>query len=162
MSVGNPLIAGFMYSKIQEAENKNIKVEYQIEIKKEASVIPEYELVEMAGILIDNAIEALNKMEDGTNDFNDEKKIYIYMQESKEHMEMIVANTSNYYKDDLTERFFEVGYSSKGKGRGIGLVKLKRMVHEKNGEIVVSNELHHGRNYLTFTITIPKEKRQKS
>ena len=156
LSAGNPLIAGFIYSKVQEAENNNIKAEYQIEIKKETSVIPEYELVEMAGVLIDNAIEALNYIGEDENDNNSVKRIFISMKETEELLEVIVANTSNYYEDDLTERFFEAGYSSKGKGRGIGLSKLKRMVHDRKGEIMVSNDLHNGTNYLTFTITIPK------
>lgn len=162
LSAGNPLIAGFMYSKIQEAENNNIKVEYHIEIKKETSVIPEYELLEMASIMIDNAIEALNNMKESTNDYSPVKIIYISMKETEEHVELIVANSSYYYEDDMTERFFETDYSSKGKGRGIGLSKLRRMVQERNGEIMVSNDMKYGINYLTFTITIQKEKRQKA
>ncbi len=161
LSAENPLIAGFVYSKIQEAEGKNISVAYEMEIKKETSVIPEYELVEMAGILIDNAIEALNSIESDTNDSNFVKRIYISMKETEKQLEVIVANTSNYYEDDMTEMFFEVGYSSKGKGHGIGLSKLKRMVQERKGEIIVSNALHEESNYLTFTITIPNEKRRK-
>lgn len=156
LSAGNPLITGFMYSKIQEAENNNIKVEYQIEIKKETSIIPEYELVEMVGIMIDNAVEALSCIGE-ENDYNNPvKKIYISMKETEELVEVIVANTSDYYEDDVTEMFFTPGYSSKGKGRGIGLSKLKHIVRERRGEIIVSNELRDGRNYLTFNVSIPK------
>ncbi|MBD5496144.1 MAG: GHKL domain-containing protein, partial [Lachnospiraceae bacterium] len=121
----------------------------------------EYELIEMAGILIDNAVEALKNIHEGTKDCNMIKKIYIFMKEIEEHVEVIVANTSNYYEDDMTERFFEAGYSSKGKGRGIGLSKLKRMVHERKGEIMVSNELIDGINYLAFTVKIQKGDRKK-
>lgn len=166
LSSGNPLIAGFLYSKIQEAEGKGIIVDYQIDMQKTASDIPEYELVEITGILMDNAVEALsNANEDANNEAkngNSDKKLYISMKENEEYVELIAANTSNYYDEDMTARFFEQGYSSKGKGRGIGLTKLKRMVHGRKGEIMVSNEMNDGRNYLTFTITIPKEKRQKS
>lgn len=162
LSTGNPLIAGFLYSKVQEAENNNIKVEYQIEINKETSVIPEYELVEMAAIMIDNAIEALNNTSEDVNNNDTVKGIYISMKETDEYVQVIVANTSDYYEDDITERFFEAGYSSKGKERGLGLSKLRRMVYERNGEIMVSNERRDERNYLTFTITLAKEKRQKS
>lgn len=156
LSAGNPLIAGFIYSKVQEVENNSIKAEYQIEIKKETAVIPEYELVEMAGILIDNAMEALNNSSENVNNYDTVKGIYISMKETEEYVEVIVANTSDYYEEDMTERFFETGYSSKGKGRGIGLSKLKRMVYERKGEVMVSNNLRDGRNYLTFTVTIPK------
>ncbi|MCM1264253.1 MAG: GHKL domain-containing protein [Butyrivibrio sp.] len=162
LTSGNPLVAGFMYSKIQEAESKNIEVEYKIEIGKETLAVPEYELVEMMGILTDNAIEALNNFNVDTEDGNHIKKIYFSIKEMEEYIELIVANTSAYYEEDMTEHFFESGYSSKGKGRGIGLYKLKRLVHERNGNIIVSNEMHSDENYLTFTISIPKEKRQKS
>lgn len=160
LSTGNPLIAGFMYSKIQEAEGKDIEVEYKVEVKKEILAVPEYELVEIIGILMDNAVEALDN-----NDAEDEKKIkkmYVSIKDTEECAEIIVANSSNYFEEDMTERFFETGYSSKGKGRGIGLAKLKKMVNEKGGNITVSNELRSEVNYLTFTVTISKEKRRKS
>ena len=89
------------------------------------------------------------------------RRICITMKETDEKVELIVANTSAYYEDDMTERFFETGYSSKGKGRGIGLSKLKRLVHDRKGDIIVSNELYGERNYLTFTINIPKDKNKK-
>lgn len=166
LSSGNPLIAGFLYSKIQEAEGKGITVDYQIDMQKTASAIPEYELVEITGILMDNAVEALSNVHESINDEakneNTDKKMHISIKETEEYVELIVANISDYYDEDMTERFFEQGYSSKGKGHGIGLSKLKRMVHSRKGEIMVSNEMNDGRNYLTFTITIPKEKKQKS
>ncbi|MCM1048745.1 MAG: GHKL domain-containing protein [Clostridiales bacterium] len=162
LASGNPLIAGFMYSKIQEAESKCIEVEYEIEIKKETLVVPEYELVEMMGILTDNAIEALTNVDADTEGSNPIKKIFFSIKDTERNIELVVANTSAYYEDDMTARFFENGYSSKGKGRGIGLSKLKRLVHERNGNIIVSNEKRGGENCLIFTVVIPKEKRQKS
>ncbi|MCM1087637.1 MAG: GHKL domain-containing protein [Muribaculaceae bacterium] len=166
VSSGNPLIAGFLYSKIQEAEAKGIMVEYHIGIGKTDSFIPEYELVEMIGILVDNAIEALTCGDTKTDSENGVLKIRLTLQETETTMELIVANTSAIYEEDMTERFFESGYSSKGKGRGIGLSKLKRFVQDKQGVIIVSNELYENRNYLVFTIQIEKhigkEKRQKS
>ncbi|MCM1143992.1 MAG: GHKL domain-containing protein [Blautia sp.] len=171
VSSGNPLIVGFLYSKIQEAETKGIEVEYHIGMKKTDAFIPEYELVEMIGILMDNAIEALSGTDKETT-FESAvlKKIRLMLQETETAMELTVANTSEIYEEDMTERFFESGYSSKGKGRGIGLSKLKRLVQDKRGVIIVSNELYGNRNYLTFTLQIPKrtvkqitkEKRQKS
>ena len=162
LSVGNPLISGFLYSKIQEAEKKDIAVEYQIAMQKTASVVPEYELVEMVGILMDNAIEALSNEIEIADVESSFKGIRVSIQETESELELMVANTSAYFDEDMTEHFFEAGYSSKGKGRGIGLSRLKRMVHERQGEIVVSNELWAGRNYLTFVIGMSKEKRQKS
>ena len=77
------------------------------------------------------------------------------MKETEEKLELKVANTSAYLEEDITEYFFETGYSSKGNGRGIGLSKLKRMVYEKMGDIIVSNENYDDSNYLKFSIMIP-------
>lgn len=166
LSTGNPLISGFLYSKIQEAESKGITLEYHIGVTEIETILPEYELIEMMSILTNNAIEALSKPEENpdTDSLNDEKcfkKIYIFLKESEEienSIELTVANTSEYCEEDVTEHFFETGYSSKGKGRGIGLPKLKRLVHDRKGDIIVSNERYEGRNCLAFIIRLPKEK----
>lgn len=162
LSTGNPLISGFLYSIIREAESKGIDFEYQVGIKGTDMIVPEYELIEMMGILVDNAIEELGKdgAEDNKASAEEEKrtkKICLSLKEIENEVEISVANTSKYYEDDITEHFFEAGYSSKGKSRGIGLPKLKRMVHDKSGAIIVSNEIYDERNYLVFTIKIPKK-----
>ena len=133
LSSGNPLIAGFLYSKIQQAESLHISMDYKMGIQKTETIIPEYELVEMSGILLDNAIEALSGMEDE----NFIKKIYFLMQETESGIKIISANTSPYYEEDLTAYFFEPGYSSKGANRGLGLSKLKRLVQNRKGTIMV-------------------------
>ena len=150
LTSGNPLIAGFLYSKIREAENCNITVDYKIGIAETETAIPEYELVEMAGILLDNAIEALNNMSEKET----VRKIYFSIKNIEDGIELIVANTSPYYEEDMTARFFESGYSSKGQNRGIGLSKLKHLVQDRKGDFMVYNELHNDMNYLTFEIKL--------
>ncbi|MCM1251886.1 MAG: GHKL domain-containing protein [Clostridium sp.] len=156
LSTGNPLISGFLYSKMQEAESKGIQIEYHIGVTKIEAILPEYELIEMMGILTDNAIEALSKTDEEKKETFKEIRILLKAIEDENCVELTVANTSKHYDDDMTQHFFESGYSSKGKGRGIGLSKLKRLVQEKKGDIIVSNELYHMRNYLTFTVRLPK------
>lgn len=151
LSSGNPLIAGFVYSKIREAESSHIIFDYRIGLRKETA-IPEYELVDIAGILLDNAIEALH----GTDEENFERKIYFSIGETEESIDLLCANTSPRYEEDLTDHFFESGYSSKGQNRGIGLAKLKRLVQNRNGTITVYNEDRQNANYLTFEIKLPK------
>ncbi|MBO5208756.1 MAG: GHKL domain-containing protein [Lachnospiraceae bacterium] len=149
LSSGNPLITGFLYSKIQEAEMKGIIVEYDLGIKKKM-LFPEYELIEMLGILLDNAIEALEKKE------IPKKQIYISVKENQNELEIMVANNGIDCKNERIDKFFERGYSSKGENRGIGLAKLKSLVYEKNGNIVVSNEQYHDDNFLIFEMVVPK------
>lgn len=165
LSTGNPLISGFLYSKIQKMESKDIDFEYQIGIKGTDMTVPEYELIEMMGILVDNAMEALDRNKEDNDKQSDEeiddkkknRKIYLSLKDTGNGMELSVANTSRYYEEDMTEYFFEAGYSSKGRNRGIGLTKLKRIIHDKGGDIIVSNEFYEERNYLMFMIKIPNK-----
>ncbi len=152
LSSGNPLIAGFLYSKIRQAESCRIDMDYKMGIQKTETTIPEYELVEMSGILLDNAIEALSGMENE----NFVKKIFFSIQETESGIKIIAANTSPYYEEDLTAYFFEPGYSSKGANRGLGLSKLKKLVQNRKGTITVYNELRNDLNYLAFEIELPK------
>ena len=152
LSSGNPLIAGFLYSKIRQAESCHIDMDYKMGIQKTETTIPEYELVEMSGILLDNAIEALSGMENE----NFVKKIFFSMQETESGIKIIAANTSPYYEEDLTAYFFESGYSSKGANRGLGLSKLKKLIQNRKGTIMVYNEMRNDLNYLTFEIELPK------
>lgn len=151
LTTKNPLIAGFLYRKIQEIYNRNIEVNYKIAIDENPNIISEYELVEMLGILLDNAAEAL----EGTEDIV--KKIYVELINTEADTQIIVANTSKKIENDEIREFFQKDFTSKGKGHGIGLKKLKKMVHEKEGEIVVSNQQIDGDNYMQFTIIIRRE-----
>lgn len=149
LSAGNPLLAGFLYKKGQEAEAKGIGMEYKIAVDSSQYNIPEYELVEVIGILVDNAIEALELLQ------NNMKKIRINITCNKGNMSIEVANSSKDIESNKIEEFFRADFSSKGSGRGIGLSKLKKMVKKRNGEIVVSNEEYDNTNFLQFMILLP-------
>lgn len=149
LSSGNPLITGFLYSKILEAEEKGIDVKYSIEIKKEIK-FPEYELVEMLGILLDNAIEALEKVQIS------KKCLHISVKEEQEKIIILVANNGVDCKKENISKFFDRGYSSKGENRGIGLSKLKYLVDGKKGDLIVYNEKYKEEDFLMFEIVLPK------
>ncbi len=153
LSIGNPLVAGFLYRKYQEAQKLEIEIECKVASKENNFFVPEYEIIEMLGILIDNAMEALSiRTVHG-------KKIYVEIKDTNEDLQIFVANISQYYGPDEISKFFQKDYSSKGKGRGIGLHKLKKVVQEKDGDIMVTNEKKDGNDYLRFGIILPKKGR---
>ncbi len=115
LSVKNPLIAGFLYSKLQEADSRDITIDYCINMPKESLVLPEYELIEMAGILLDNAMDALEKFPLQTTEKVQEKKIRFAIEETEEGLVLTTANTSDYYAEDMTAQFFETGTAVKEK-----------------------------------------------
>lgn len=154
LNVENPLIAGFLFCRMQEAEAKEIRIRHKINLK-ECDTVSEYELVEILGILLDNAIEAL------CNSTEKEKEINILVEQGKDRISITVANVSDVLSIGEMEKFWEKDISSKGKGRGIGLYKLKHLVNIKSGEIICYNEPYDGRNYLNFNIILPLQKGQK-
>ncbi|MCI8356326.1 MAG: GHKL domain-containing protein [Lachnospiraceae bacterium] len=153
LSIGNPLVAGFLFRKYQDAQKFEIEIECKVASKENNFFVPEYELIEILGILIDNAIEALSiRTVHG-------KKIYVEIKDTNENLQILVANISQYYGPDEICKFFQKDYSSKGKGHGIGLHKLKKVVKEKDGDIMVTNEKIDENNYLQFSIILPKKGR---
>ncbi len=149
LSSGNPLLAGFLYQKIQEAEKQKIKVDYKISVHEIGNNISEYEIVEVLGILFDNAMEALSNRQDV------EKKICVDIFFKDNQLCITVANNSEIFSKQKVNEFFQWGNSSKGKERGIGLAKLKKIVNQNEGEIIISNELYENDNFLKFCINIP-------
>lgn len=131
--VENPLIAGFLTVKIQEAERKGINVEHNCIFPKAKINIPEYQLIEMMGILLDNAIEAVEQMDTG-------KQIQIQLLMAEGIASFSVTNTYLVSNVKDISKFFTKGYSTKGDNRGIGLYKLKEMIQKQKGEISLLEE----------------------
>lgn len=130
--IENPLISGFMSVKIREAESKGIEVSHYCRFPDIDIKIPEYVLIEMMGILLDNAIEETEKLA--------HKKIKIHMTLINNIFNFSVVNTCKSENIQNISRFFERGYSSKGNNRGLGLTKIKRLVQKYKGDIWVSEE----------------------
>lgn len=151
LSAGNPLIAGFLYRKIQEAKEKGIDVEYKVIAGGSDFYIPEYELVEMLGVLLDNAIEAEEESEITP------KQVNVEIADRSWQFAFLVENTSRVFSQDEIDKFFQKDFTSKGKGHGIGLTKLKKMVHEIGGDLIVTNSMIDGMNYLRFGVMINKK-----
>ena len=145
--IENPLISGFISVKIQEAESKGIEVTHYCRFPDVDIKIPEYILIEMMGILLDNAIEATDKLE--------HKRIKIYMTLLDNIFDFSVVNTCKSENSENISKFFERGYSSKGNNRGLGLAKIKRLVQKYNGDIWMSEEDIDTDKALKFELNLP-------
>ena len=112
----NSTLAGFVYSKFKNAEQVGIEIEYDISFTGNTLIVL-YDLIEIVGVLMDNAIEAVTgsklpqKIKFLLNDYNG---LYISIKNP-------VINIS--YND--IEKFFEKEYTTKVSGSGIGLSKIK-------------------------------------
>lgn len=141
-------IIALIYEKINEALEQNIQVETSFTCSMSDSVVSDIVWVELIGTLFDNAIEALN-------DYDGPKKIWLEIGQTDKNKKIVrISNT--FWERSVNEihRFFEMGYSTKGKERGVGLYNVKKIVNKHNGEIIAINTERDDKSVITFEITI--------
>lgn len=134
IALEEPSVIALIYEKINEAVEREIHVETSFRCSMADSRISDMVWVDIIGTLLDNAIEALE-------DFDGARKIWLTIcKKDKNKISVQVRNT--YRKLTVTEtgRFFELGYSTKGDGRGVGLYNIKRIVDKNKGEIIAASE----------------------
>lgn len=150
LSAGSPILAGFLYSKIRMAEERGCVVEYLVNTTDgDRHIIPEYHTIEMLGILMDNAVEAVEA--------EDNRNLYVEILETAGRIKMTVSNTSVYISQTQILNFVKKGFSTKGEGRGLGLPFLTSLVNQYGGDLAVYNEEKDSVNWLVFSILITKE-----
>ena len=144
--VENPLIAGFINYEITRAINMGVDVKQSCVMPNISIKIPEYQIVEMLGILLDNAIEAMNNSE--------EKKMIIELRIDNQKLVFSVQNSCKNVTSSDFRVFFKNGYSTKGVNRGIGLAKLKNMVEQNGGDVHISSEELGHESMINIEVTI--------
>ena len=150
--IRNNIFAGFLYGKFQDAEGDGIEIEYSIKTNLEALGIPEYYLIEIIGIILDNAVEAA-----GEKDCY--KKIYFEVIEEEEKYRFVVRNKYIYVPYAEMETWFLLEHSLKGQGRGIGLFHAKNLCDELNCNIGCGNITINEENWIEFILEVDKADR---
>lgn len=128
----------------------NIETDYQISINPKKNGIDEFELIEMVGILYDNAVEAL--------EYASRKKVNVNISEDNGMINISVDNVSPFISGEEMMTFFHRGVSTKGKNRGIGLAKLQKMAEKYDGKIITENKKIEGENWLSIKLILLCEK----
>ena len=131
-------------------EKNDISVDYKIHVDMAECSLSLHEIIEILGILMTNAYENIVEAKIS------KKKIGLVVQESALGVAIEVSNVSHYFTSEEIERIFGVGYSSKGKDRGIGLTQVKQLVQKCGTDIVVENYVKSEENWVRFKIIIPK------
>lgn len=127
----DPVVVALLYEKINEAVEHGIAVETVFSCSMMEHTVSDVIWVQMLGALLDNAIEELEAYEGM-------KKLWIKIQKPDEeaHIAIQIMNTCRPLKQEELEKIFQMGYSTKGKGRGIGLYDVKQLVHRCKGTLV--------------------------
>lgn len=141
------LFAGFLYQKTIESEKKGITLSISIKNFALQTVVPEYELLEMTGILLDNAIEATAEGE----------IINVSIDSYQSKVCITISNPGPLIDTKLQKLMFQKGYTTKSihaEQHGLGLYILKQKVSAYQGMILMENSKQFDKQILTFRLII--------
>ena len=144
-----PLISGFLYIKLNEAERIGIDVKCELMINKIGNIDLVGDIIKILGILIDNAIESLN------DDDIAEKKMEIKVEYTKK-VSIHVGNVSRYIPRSDSIQFFKKGFSTKGEGRGLGLANVMEISDKHKGDVIPINEERENGNWFVIEVVLNK------
>lgn len=146
--MGDSILIGFLFEKFQEAEADGITVNYAICTQIGESRVPTYYIVEMLGILLDNAVDALKDIGG--------KIISFEVSEKENGYVFSIGNPYKYVSYDDISEWFMLGRSQKGNGRGLGLYHLRCLCEEFDCNIGFRNVEVNNCNWIIFTLEISK------
>jgi len=152
--IENEILAGFLYGKIQAIESESINIEYEIKGTFQQSVIPIHHLIEMLGILLDNAMQAIEN--NGIN----ERRILFGLLEQEQYYQFKISNKFPYTRYDEIETWFQLGKSTKGKEHGIGLYRMRCLCDEHHCNIICRNIEIKEENWIEFALEVHKADRE--
>ena len=141
-----------IYYKLSKAENHNLKISVDVseDIKKykndNLSTQDSNILLDIIGELFDNAIYASNESK--------EKELNVIMCENNDNIKFILANT---YKGEVElSMITKNGYTTKGKGHGLGLYDVEKSI-KKHNLLKINYELMD--NYFVVTLIVQINKK---
>lgn len=147
--ISNQQLAGFLYGKLQSIEEYGIAVECAVKTELNALSIPEYNMIEILGIFMDNAIEALERLEEN-------RKFFLGIREKGEYYYFELRNVFPYIVYEERIRWFEKGVSHKGEGHGLGLYHARQLCEKWGCDIQCDNLEVEKENWIQFCIVVKK------
>ncbi|MPW24518.1 GHKL domain-containing protein [Alkalibaculum sp. M08DMB] len=143
IKIENKLVAGLLYSKKKQAIDQGIEFEIRQKLYYIHGKMKEFELVEILGILLDNAFE--------TN--VDNNKVILEMKKVEDNNVIKVMNKHSYLPKKVMEGLFIKGNTTKGKARGYGLYRLKSICKMCDASLLVDNVMIKEENYVMFEVS---------
>ena len=148
ITLEEPSVIALIYEKINEAVERGIQMQTTFSCSMVGSRISDVTWVDLIGTLFDNAIEALDT-------YDGEKKIWLTIKlVEKNRISLCLVNTFDKLPFSVYNRFFEMGFSTKGEGRGVGLYNVKQLLHKHRGKINVSSTEREGQTVFEVEIII--------
>ena len=135
-------VKSILIAKMQKAFSLNINIEFVAREEIEEIPLEPITLIRIIGILLDNAIEAVQEIEEG--------KILVGILRKGQDTLLFVQNSCEAEEMEIN-KIYQRAYSSKGKGRGIGLVNLSEFTR-KHDNLFLKTEIKDGQFIQMVTI----------
>ena len=145
-AVDNASFAALLIGKIARASECNVRfiLKDGPRFKSSDVAVPSEALVTIAGNLIDNALDAMNM--NLNNDRPRELEFGVFTQPGE--LLITVRDTGCGIADNIKDRVFEKGFSTKGSGRGVGMYHTKQLVESLGGTISFVSEQDIGTSFM--------------
>jgi sensor histidine kinase regulating citrate/malate metabolism len=147
VGVKDPIIEALLLAKMSLAKESriNFNVDEKTKLDKTHGEIDTNDLVVIIGNLLENAREACEN--------SIEKKIQVGLFEDKIKLRIEVTDSGRSIDTHEMEKIFNMGYSSKGEGRGSGLALIKNLVEVYKGSMNIRSR----KDSKTFCVELSKE-----
>ncbi len=147
LRISDKVLAGFLYSKIVSSP-ENADTDVEVRNWQILSRTSEHSLIEIVGVLVDNAYEAVSEAGG---------RVRIFLDSREDQMVFEILNEYRRIPFEELEKFFENGYTTKDSKtgrRGVGLARVKALIQKADGEITVAQEMIEEKNYIHITVII--------
>ncbi|SHE59857.1 hypothetical protein SAMN02745218_00564 [Desulfofundulus australicus DSM 11792] len=144
LKLKSPEVAALVQQKAALAAGRNISFGLVIESDLAKLAVRPHNLNRILGNLLDNAMDAVMFL--ATKD----RYVRLEIRENEQCYILSVGNSGPGIREDLMEKIFEPGFSTKGENRGLGLAIVREIVQQHGGKIKVSSPP------TIFTVTLPK------
>lgn len=147
--IKNPFLKAILLGK--EAICKERKIEFILDSNSSFNLKTENFFIEDLSTIIGNLIE--NSIESFI-DYNIERKfIEIKILQSGNLFSIYVTDNGKPISEDMLEKIFKYGFSTKGKNRGVGLYLVQEKIKLYNGSIKIKRE----KSQKTFIVEVKNE-----
>ena len=149
-SIDNASFAALLIGKIARASECNVKfiLDSNLHFCSQDIDIPSEALVTITGNLIDNALDSMNEMQHSGNRNNKQNELNFGVMTKPGSLLITVKDSGMGIPDEIKERVFENGFSTKGEDRGVGLYHTKLLIEHLGGEISFESQKGNGTCFM--------------
>lgn len=150
IKLNTKVLAGFLYSKLETARKSGKDIDFAIKNYDLNSHMPEYELIKVVGILLDNALEATIAPD----------YITVSIDSDGSRISFATVNKGPELTSELRSNMVRAGYTTKmpsgpsRQKRGNGLANAKHLLDNYDGELYIENLRGSGDTLIRFEFIV--------